>query len=446
MQRSKRGNSASWRRSSLWLPAVLLLAVLTVTASADIVRERLSNGVRVVVEPSPWNRIISVSVLVDAGSKHDPSDARGLAKVTNSLLGYTTASRSSEEVCRIAACEWVDFGTTVTEDFSEVYAASVDEHFVEALDLVAGAVIEPSFTREDLAAVQVATQREIERGLDDPFERSYMKLNELLFDGHPYAFPVMGTLDGVARIAREDVVRFHGERYTGGAIAVSIVGNVDPEEAIELVRERFQGLPSGAPDGRIAQVEREDATASDLFKDVETGRVQFGYLAPAAGDPDYAPVRVLTEILGGGSGSRLSAALTADGADVADIVGAFYPLRTEQGRLVIYATPKQIDLAVSLIGDEVEELRTEPVAESELQRARQRIAGLFRMKGQRNLDRARRYAWDELSGLGPGAHDRLVEAVEAVGVDDVLKAARRYLVNPAVVVLRPGRSGRDGGI
>ncbi len=426
--------------------AFLVLA-LAVTASAEVMVDRLPNGVRVVVEPGPWNRIVSISVLANAGSKHDPPALRGLARVTNDLLAYSTATRTSDEVCRIAACEWIDFGTSITEDMAEVYASATAERFEDALDLVSSAVTEPSFTGEDVAAVQVATQREIERALDDPFERSYARLNELLFDGHPYAFPVRGTLEGVERITRSDVVAFHGERYVGHGVVVSIVGNVDPKEAVRLVRERFAGLPAGVPPPEITYpIERDQARTVELYKDVESGRVQIGYLAPPADDPDYPAVRVLAEVLGGGPASRLYSQLSPEGTGVAEVVGAFYTLRLEQGRLVAYATPTQIDLCVRLMKQVIEELLTEPVGADELERARNRIAGHFEMRGQRNLERARRHAWNELSGLGGDAHRRLVEAVLEVDVDDVRTVAERYLVDPVIIILRPGRSGRAGGI
>jgi zinc protease len=424
----------------------LLVTALTVGASAGLVRERLPNGVRVVIEPAPWNSIVAVSVLVDAGSKYDPPELSGLARVTNDLLAYTTRTRSGDEVCRIAGCDWIDFGTTLTEDMAEVYASAVDHHFEEALDLVAGAVTEPSFTEADLATVQVAAQTGIERALDDPFERTYLKLNELLFEGHPYSRPVGGTLDGVPRITRSDVVSFHAERYVGGAVVVSVSGNVDAGRVIELIEERFGELPSGTPPPLADEpVVRDETVAFDLFKDVPSGRVLIGYAAPAAGDPDYAGCRVLSEVLGGGPGSRLATELS-DEAGVAEVTGAFYPLRLEQGRLVAYATPRQVEPAVGLMNRVIEELREAPVEDREIERARNRIAGLYAMRGQRNIERARRHAWDELSGLGVGAHDRLVDAVLAVDADDVRDAAERYLVNPVIVILRPGRSGRDGGI
>jgi predicted Zn-dependent peptidase len=445
--RVTRGQRRTRSGRSETLLAVVLTVAIAATACAGVVQDRLPNGVRVIVQPSPWNRVVSVSVLIDAGSKYDPEGLKGLARVTNDLLGYTTAFRTRDEVCRIAGCEWIDFGTTLTEDMAEVHASAIDVHFEEALDLVAGAVTEPAFTEADLAAVQVATQKEIERALDDPFERTYARLNELLFEDHPYAYPARGTLDGVARITREDVVSFHRDRYVGGAVVVAVVGDVDPEAVFEIVGERFEDLPPGvAPAVTFDDPEREETTAFDLFKDVREGRVQIGCVAPAADDPDYPAVRVLTEVLGGGAGSRLSSTLSTDGADVADVVGAFYPLRLEKSRLVAYATPKQTDAAVRLMSEEIERLRSGPVAPEEVERARDRIAGLYAIRGQRNIERARRIAWGELSGLGVDAHERLIEAVSDVDAEDVRDAAERYLENPAIVILRPGKSQQSGGI
>lgn len=447
MHRESPTSGASRRVAWTSSLALVLVAALAATASGAVVRDRLPNGIRVVVEPSSWNRVVSVSVLVDAGSRYDPPGRRGLASITNDLLEYSTASRSTEEICALARCDWIDFGTTITEDFAEVYAVVVDDRFGDAIALVAEAVSEPAFAGAELAKLQVAALREVDSALDDPFERTYAKLNELLFRGHPYAFPVRGTGDGIARITRSDVSAFHAERYVGGAIVVSIVGNVDADEALEAVREHFGGIPAAAPPaGDFAEVTRTATEAFELFKDVEQGRVQIGFLAPPSDSPDYAAVRVLSEVLGGGSGSRLYAALSGEGAGVADVVGAFYPLRIEAGRLVIYATVSSVDAAVAMMSAEVERLRAEPLDEQELDRAKNRIAGQYAIRAQRNIERARRLAWDELSGMGPGAHDRLVAAVRNVRAEEVRAAAERYLVEPTLVILRPGRTGKGGGI
>ncbi|MBD3367483.1 MAG: hypothetical protein GF405_04830 [Candidatus Eisenbacteria bacterium] len=425
--------------------ALVLFFVSAPPASASLVQDRLPNGVRVVVESGSWNRIVSVSVLADAGSKYDPPELPGLARVTNELLGYSTAAMSYADVCRVSGCAWIDFGTSTTEDLAEVHVSAVDEHLEQALDLVAAAVTEPSFTAEDLATVQVSIQKQLEHALDDPFERSFVKLNELLFEGHPYGSPVNGTLEGIERITPSDVRRFHDERYTGRGVVVSVVGDVDPDEIIEMVAERFGGLPYGRPPGEPTYpVERTGTSEFELFKDVENGRVLLGFLAPAADDPDHAAVRVLTEVLGGGTGSRLHTRLASDGEHAADAVGAFYPLRLEQGRIVAYATPVRAERTLDLMTEVVEALRNEPVSSSELKRASNRIVGHYVMRGQRNLERARRHAWDELSGLGGGAHDRLIRSIEEVDADDVLDAAQRYLVDPVIVVLKPGRPGRGG--
>jgi len=435
---------------SAFFAALIVSSLACVAASApaaprDLREDRLPNGLTVLTMPNTWNRIVAVSVLIDAGSKYDPAGARGLAKITNDLLVRGTANMTEQSIAELVDASGIELGTLTTEDFAQVYVTAIDSQWQLALRILADVLVNPSFDNEKLLGVQKEALAALSWDTEDALKRSSAKANELLFGAHPYAFPVFGTADGIERVTRDGVTRFYGERYRASDTVVVVVGNFSRDEALKLVTELFSQYPSGRPpETSVPAVERREPGISESYKDVPTGHVQVAFLAPPPGSDDYAAARVLAAVLGDGAASRLYAELVGDGGGIAEAAGSLYPLRVEHGSIVLYASAVDVDRALKTINREVERLKTEPVTAEELGRARNRLAGRIAALGQRNVEQAVRLAWNQLSGLGPGYTDAYLRSLAGVDRDDVRRVAVEYLVSPATVVVRPGRPSRTG--
>jgi len=430
--------------------AVAVVLALTLVgagraASADkVVKRRLGNGVTLVVVTSPWNSVAAVSVVVDAGSKYDPPELRGLARVTNEFLISGTTTMPRAELEDTVDSRGIKLGTYTTEDFAEVYAVATVDQFDAALDVISSLIAQPAFDAHELPRAQRQAFEEQDRSQDDPFESCYTKLNELLFAGHPYAFPAHGTREGVSAVTRDDVLRFYGDRYRGGNIVVAVVGNIPADEAMRELGERFAACMSGRAARRAFPVTAPaEPVQFEFHRDVEQGYVTVGFAVPPAGSDDCAAVRVLSSVLGEGKtrAGRVEEALSK-GAGDSDMVGAFCPERIEQGRLVLYASSPDLSGTAETLQRVVERVRTEAVPGDELAQAKGRLIGQLVLSGQANLERARRLATGEIAGLGLGFTDEFLRRIEAVGAADVQRAAAKYLTNPVTVILRPGKVSR----
>lgn len=423
----------------------LLVSALSASAGTDAQVHRADNDLTIVVSPNTWNRIVAVSVLVDAGSKYDPPGRRGLARLTNELLVYGTRDMSGSELSEVIDASGVQLGTRTTEDYAEIYVTALDSQFDLALKVLADVVQRPTFDKDAVLLAQRLAREELERELDDPFARTYMKLNEVLARGHPYASPVIGTREGIDAITRKDVALFHAERYSASGTVVAAVGNVLADEAVKRIADLFSEYPKSDRRGvRFPSLERAESATFEFHKAAPQGYLQLGFLAPALGAKDYAAVRVLGAVLGDGAASRLYTSLGVDGAGLSEVVGAFYPGRKEAGRMVVYAATNQVDLTLDILEREIEKLRVERVSDEELGRAQSRLMARRVLAEQRNLERARRLARDVLLGLGVGFGDAHVRDIKRVDADDVLRVAQEYLTSPVKVLLRPGSRGKKG--
>jgi len=432
------------RRHRVAIAIGIMILVGASLSVATVRRHELPNGLTVITAPHEWNRIVSVSFVVGAGSKYDPPGRRGLAHVTNELLARGTETMSALELAELLDGSGIHLETYTTEDYAMVSLASSDTQFDQIIDILGEIVASPALEGHQLIDVQKKTRDALEGEQDDTFARSYLKLNRLLFGEHPYAYPTAGTPEGVDAITPSDVESFYGERYRGGNSVIAIVGSFDPAVAVSALGARLQDYPRGTAERVVfPEVEAHEATEIEIYRAASRGYVQIGFLAPSIGAKDHAAVSVLTSVLGDGTASRLYQALGPDGAGLADVAGAFYPGRFEAGQIVIYTESADVDQTIDIVGEVVQGVWDGPITDEELVRAKNRVKGRWLLKGQTNLEQARRLAVGELSGLGYGFYgDTYVKQIERVDSEDVLAAAREYLENPAKVIQRPAEPPR----
>jgi zinc protease len=170
--------------------------------------------------------------------------------------------------------------------------------------------------------------------------------------------------------------------------------------------------------------------------------VLVGVLAPPIVHADYAPVRVLAMVLGGGMSSRLFTELR-DRRGLAYSVGVLATARTGPALFAPYlgTAPGNAEAALAGMLAEVERIRAEAIGEQELARARAYLLGTLAMDRRTSGRLAWHLAFYELIGAGWDWPQRFAGAVESVTAAEVTRVARHYLVHPTVVVLRPPRAG-----
>jgi zinc protease len=427
---------------------LLLLAAMALSASpvsGGASKHRLPNGITVITDPAEWNRIVAVSVVVGAGSKHDPPKLRGLAGLTNGLLIEGTTTMEPLEMAELLDSSGLRIGTEITEDYAEVHVTAIDSHVDVALEVLADVVVNPAFDETRLLEAQRRAHERIEMEASDPFGRNFRMAAEMLFEDHPYAFPVAGTSDGIDRITRGDVVRFYSDRYVAGNTVIAVVGEFSEDHVLGRLGELLSEYPEGRPRAQVFPgVGRAGPEEKLLYRETPESYVVLGFLAPPIGSSDYVALRVANEILGSGEWSRLGTTLGAPDVAFATHYGSVFFAGREHGAVMVYASTDDVDETIRIATGEITRLRTEPVSEDEIEVARNRLAGRLLIKGQANLVRAVRYAFYELAGLGADYGDRYLRDVDRVDGNDVLEAASKYLNAPVTVIVRPGKPAKKG--
>jgi len=255
-------------------------------------------------------------------------------------------------------------------------------------------------------------------------------LAPLLFPGHPYAHPVLGTAESVATLTRERVLAFHREHYRPDGAVVAVVGAITVAEARREVTARLaawrgpESTPAGVPPAPAAPPAQERVLPRDLTQ----ATVFLGAPAVAPGHADYFPLVVANYVLGGGSASRLYGRVREDNGLAYAVSSTLGPSRHGPSLVVAVQTRNEAAAdAVRLVRAEMARLGRAPARADELALAKSYLVGSFPLRLDTSAKVARFLLMLEEHGVGLDYPAVFREGVRRVTVADVRRVAARYL-------------------
>jgi zinc protease len=340
----------------------------------------LANGLQLVVVRQTEQPVVSVRMLVRAGSAQDPPDKPGVAQMVATLLDQGTTSRNAAEIADTIDFMGGGLGTGAGTDLSFANTILLQSKLDEGLQLLADVIRRPAFAADELERQREQVLSALTVSYQDPDYVAGAVVERLIFGFHPYGRPGNGTPESVTALTRDDLVTFHTQWYHPNNTLVAIVGDVSVEAAAAAVEKAFGDWPRGTvptttvadppePTRRVVVVDRPGAVQTEI---------RVGQLAIRRDHPDYMPLNLAVKINGGEGGNRLQGVLRSDrgltyGAS-ADM-DAF-----QRSGSIVADTDTRTETTVEalrLTVDEFVRLQQEAVTDRELDAAQAFLAGNF---------------------------------------------------------------------
>jgi len=321
-----------------------------------------------------------------------------------------------------------------------------------ALFLEADRMRSLAIRRDNLDNQRQAVQEERRQGLDNqPYAKSRDAFDALAFDNAAYKHSVIGSMEDLNAASVDDVASFFRTYYAPNNAILAISGDVNTAAALEKVHRYFDAIPAqpAPPAVDVSQppqtAERRDTVTDPLAR---LPRVDIGYRIPSSLSPDDDTIDVLVQILSGGRSSRLYEALVRE-KQVAVQVGA----GTENSRgprlLRISGTPapghtpEELEAATYA---EIERLKTGPIADWEIDKARNAGRRQIVAEMTRSLQRAILLAEAALIYGDPAIVNTRFDRLAKFNAADVQRVAKAYLVpeNRTVLITVPKPAAPGG--
>src|SRR5215470_4791550 len=193
----------SSRLLGLVLALVLSSGGWTSAHAADpIRRERLDNGVTVLVRENSSVPLVAVSVMVRVGSRWENPDNAGITNLLQQVLVKGTSRRTALQIAEEA--EEIGGGVSASGDVdnSEVRGVALARNWRRLLELMADVTLRPTLPEREIESERRSVQSAIRSRADQPFQRAYDTMMERVYGPHAYALPVLGRSPVVARVDR----------------------------------------------------------------------------------------------------------------------------------------------------------------------------------------------------------------------------------------------------
>ncbi|OQW32975.1 MAG: hypothetical protein A4E19_06400 [Nitrospira sp. SG-bin1] len=421
-----------------WVTGTLLLVLCGVFIAnsghaADIspVRFTTPNGMTVLVLEQHFLPIVEIHVLVKVGSAQDPPEKAGLANLVAGLLDEGTTTRSSRQLA-----EQIDFvggslGVRADEDFTTASARTLKKDIDLGFTLLADILQRPAFPKQEFERVRSQILGEITSDNDDPGHVAMKAFNQLIFQNHPYRWPVNGTEDTLGKITLADVQNFYAKEYLPNQSILTIVGDVTVEQATALVQTHFgawkKGVVPPRPAKKPAAIDKK--TVQLIEKDLTQSTIVIGHPGISRTNPDFYAVTVMNHVLGaGGFSSRLMDTIR-DKQGLAYGITSHYDARLMPGSFWInlQTRTETTNQAINGVLTEMKAIREAPVTDQELADAKAFLMGSFPLRLDTTAKLAQVLAQVEFFGLGFDYFNQYPKWIERVTKEDVLRAAKQYL-------------------
>jgi zinc protease len=404
-----------------------------------IARETTSSGLEVNTVALHGVPVVQIKLVINAGSARDPADLPGTAQLVAEMLKEGTAKKTSAKLAE--AVDFLGARLHIHNDEEQIIVdiSALAEQLPEAMNLVAEIATTPTF---DDAELKKLKKRELDRLSLMGQNPSFLARREFrkgLYGAHPYAH-VDTTKDVVKRIKRSDLAAFHRRFFAPNNAYLVVVGDVSAEAAQSSANSAFkswtkQTVPVDnypAPNARngreIVLVDRPESVQSVIY---------VGNIALSRKDPDYVPLLVANQVLGGSAASRMF----MDLREKQSLTYGAYS-NVEEGPVPVpfraFAAVRNEVTAQALKAffEHLQRISSEPASDGELADAKRLLVDSFPLHIETPMEIAGLVSDLRQFGFPDNYWDGFRSEIQAVTAPAALAAAKRYIQpNSALVVV-----------
>jgi predicted Zn-dependent peptidase len=392
------------------------------------VRSELPNGLRVVTESLPDLRSVSVGFWVGTGARDEEPSLAGASHFLEHLLFKGSESRGALEIAEAVESVGGEMNAFTAHEYTAFFVRVPDQHLANAIDILSDVVWSPAFREEDLAAERQVILDEIRMREDAADDLVHDVFVSTLFPQHPLGRQVIGSVETVNALDREQIKDFHAAHYWPSNVVVAAAGRLDHETVCRMLTERAPSVP-GNRGARESIPHASPISYRAVRRPTDMVHSVLGVRALSWDDPDRYALAVLNEAVGGGMSSRIFQQVR----EQRGLAYSVYSYRTafaDTGLFGIYTGTSAAHLPATLdvLHNELDRLVAEGgISQLELARAKGSLVGSLALGLESSASRMHRIGRSELTIGAVPSIDGIAAEIDAVTGGDVERVVDRML-------------------
>jgi predicted Zn-dependent peptidase len=422
-------------------------------------KQRLRNGLSLSTVERPGLPMVSLALVLPAGSALDPEDRPGLASLTADMLDEGSGDRSAIEMQEALARIGAELDTETGPD-SVVLSLSLLDRFVpKGLELLSQIVVRPRLGAPDFERVRTLRANRIRQLRDVPGVNAEAVFGRALYGAHPYGHLSIGSSASLAGMDADEVAGFHRAHYDPSRATLVAVGAIDAAAFARQAEDAFgswrqvanssvapaepgsdtnANRPEAMPAQRLLVVDRPGAAQTEL---------RVGHAGVPRKTPDFHALVLLNAVLGGHFSSRLNLNLRERKGYTYGVRSGF-DFRKMAGPFAVQ-TSVQTDATAAAVAEILGELRDigggRPANEDERSLSVATLTKGYPRNFETAGQVARGLAQLAIYELPDDTFDVFVPRIRALTADELTRAAGQYLYPDRSVVVAVGDSSRIRG-
>ena len=445
------------RRLALAGGAALVLAVPLVAATAPKIQftdTRLKNGLRVIISEDHTAPVYSIAVSYNVGSRDERKGRTGFAHLFEHMMFKGSENVGPGEHFMLVFNNGGSMNGTTNKERTLYFETLPANQLDLGIFLEADRMRSLAITKDNLDNQRNAVQEERRQGVDNqPYGKTFEAIDELAYENFAYEHSVIGSMADLSAATVDDVASFFKTYYAPNNAVLSIVGDVDTKTTLEKVRKAFEPIPSQPAPPTVDTAEPPQTAERRLTLDdplARLPRIDIAYHRPDNASADDDALSVLATVLSSGRSSRFYQAIVRE-KQLAPNVSAGAGSGRGPGlfRVVGTAAPgKTLDVLEAAIYEEIEKAKTGPIADWEIEKARNNVTRGVVSGLTSSLQRAIQLGDSALVFDDPGRINTRIDRIAKVTAADVQRVARQYLTpeSRTVVLTVPKPAAPKGGL
>jgi zinc protease len=414
---------------------------------------RLKNGLRVIVSEDHTAPTVSVAVTYNVGSADERTGRTGFAHLFEHMMFKGSENVGPGEHPALVFNNGGTMNGTTNADRTLYFETMPANQLELALFLEGDRMKSLDINKANLDNQRNAVQEERRLRVDNqPYGQTFERTSDQAYDNPAYKHSVIGSMQDLNAATVDDVATFFKTYYAPNNAILSIVGDVDTKKTISLVEKYFGSIAhQPAPKRPDLTEPRHTAERRSTIEDplARLARVDIVWIGPPAGSPDSDALDVLSDVLSGGRSSRLNQVIVRE-KQIATTAAAFPDESRGPGLFQALATvapgknPAEVEQAIY---DEIEKVKSGPIADWEIEKARNSARRNAANAVTSTLQRAIQLGQDALFYDDPNRINTISDRIQKVTAADVQRAASKYLTqeNRSVIITTPKAAASKGG-
>ncbi len=392
---------------------------------------RLDNGFRALLVRRTSLPVVASVLWYQVGSRDERTGETGVSHFLEHMMFKGTDRYAKGEIDQQTAKMGGSNNAWTDNDSTAYYFSLAADRWEAALEIEASRMRRCALDPLEFASEKEVVLQELRMGEDDPWRPLFQSAESMMYQVHPYHHPIIGYAQDLERLQVADMRAYYDRSYGPNRAFLTVVGDIDVEQAGKRITELFGDIPSTAEPRREALTEprQNGERRAVVTTNYQVARLCIGFPTCRMGERDDYALDLLAHALGNSKNSLLYRRLVLE-EELVTYVGVYNETRLDPGVFMVLAELRSgADRAKveRIVREEIDKMTLQGVPKRELQRIRAQIAASFLFQDETVLDLAQKIA--RFEAMAPGGY-RTLETVlptyESLSNAELKDVALRY--------------------